>query len=105
MNIELFNAAMDKWVEAEAIAAEKARASGDERARSIALMKKSMFDTMLRTLGCKAPKAIEGCRKDLQARYEKQISLGDADAADRISIQLSCLDRVQRLIAELGDVV
>lgn len=102
MKLELFDAAIDKWAANEDIAAENARAAGDERAYSIALMKKSMYTTMLKTLGHNAPHALKKCASDLEARREKSIALDDADAADRISIQLACIRQVQDLITELG---
>lgn len=102
MDLTRFDEMLDKWANEEAEAAEKAKAAGDERSHSIALMKKSMYSTMLKTLGHNAPKAIEGCANDLIARKAKQTELRDEDAADRISIQIDCIRRVQRLIRELG---
>ena len=105
MNTELFDATLDKWAAAETSAAEKAKAAGDERAHSIALMKKSMYTTMLRTLGHNAPHALRNCAADLEKRREKQLALGDEDSADRIAIQLACIKQVQALITELGGTV
>ena len=102
MDYKKFDAIIDDWANDEVIAAEKALAASDERAHSIALMKKSMYTTMLKTLGHNAPHALKGCARDLEMRREKQLALGDADAADRIAIQLSCIARVQELIIELG---
>lgn len=102
MDMERFDEALDSWANEEAAAAEIAKAAGDERAHSIALMKKSMYSTMLKTLGHKAPDALAGCAADLEKRREKQALLGDIDGADRIRIQLECIRQVQRLIAEKG---
>ena len=102
MDYEKFDAVVDSWALDEEADAEKARMTKDERALSITLMKKSMYSTMLKTLGHNAPHALKGCARDLEARREKMLASGDADAADRISIQLACISRVQALIAELG---
>lgn len=102
MNMSIFDETLDRWADAEAAAAESAKAAGDERAHSIALMKKSMYSTMLKTLGRKAPGALESCAADLSKRREKQIELGDIDSSDRIRIQIECIRRVQQLIEEMG---
>lgn len=105
MDLDLFDSVLDKWAAAEEAVAEKAKIAGDERSHSIALMKKSMYSTMLRTLGRNHPNALEGCAADLGKRREKQLALGDTDAADRISQQLACIRRVQDLIIELGGIL
>jgi len=105
MDLNLFDSTLDKWAAAEEAAAEKAKSIGDERAHSIALMKKSMYTTMLKTLGRNHPQALKGCAADLEKRRAKQLSLGDEDAADRISRQLACIRQVQDLIIELGGTV
>lgn len=102
MDIRKFDEIMDIWAQEEAQAAELAKSRDDERGRSIALMKQSMYSTMLRTLGHNAPHAMEGCIKDLEKRLEKQRSLGDADSADRIGFQIGCIRKVQQLVRELG---
>lgn len=102
MDLKIFDENLDKWAAAETVVAENAKAAGDERGHSIALMKKSMYSTMLKTLGHKAPHALKGCMADLSTRLEKQTALGDADAADRIRIQIDCIRRVHQLIADLG---
>ena len=102
MDFKEFDKTLDAWTEEEHNAAERAKAAGDERGHSIALMKKSMYSTMLRQLGHNAPHALEGCKKDLLARKEKKAELGDADSVDRISIQIECITRVQQLIEEIG---
>lgn len=102
METNRFDETLDMWAGAEAAAAESAKAAGDERAYSIALMKKSMYSTMLKTLGHKPPFALQRCAADLEKRREKQTALGDIDSVDRIRIQIECIRRVQRLIAETG---
>ncbi len=102
MDLNKFDKALDIWADEEMTAAAKAKEAGDERGHSIALMKKSMYSTMLKTLGHKAPHALEGCKKDLIKRKEKLEGLHDIDAVDRIDIQLSCITKVQQLIEELG---
>ena len=102
MDLTKFDEMLDKWAADETIDAEKAQLSGDERARSIALMKKNMYLTMLKTLGHNHPHALKSCYSDLENRQKKQLALGDIDAADRISIQLACIRQVQDLILELG---
>ena len=102
MDIKRFDEIIDAWAREEAINAENAKRKDDERGHSIALMKQSMYSTMLKTLGHNAPKAMAGCINDLEKRREKQIQRGDADAADRISIQIACIQRVQQLVVELG---
>ena len=57
---------------------------------------------MLKTLGHFPPEKLANCAMDLEKRREKKIAQHDADSADRISIQLDCIKRVQNLIAELG---
>ena len=102
MDMNRFDEQLDAWAEEEAAAAERARAAGEERAQSIALMKKSMYSTMLKILGRKSPGALQRCAADLEKRREKQAALGDIDSADRIRIQIDCIGRVQKLIEEIG---
>lgn len=105
MNMSIFDETLDRWTNAETAAAESAKAAGDERAHSIALMKKSMYSTMLKQLGHNAPAALEKCAGDLEKRREKQTALGDIDSSDRIGIQIECIRRVQRLIVEIGGAI
>lgn len=102
MDMNRFDEQLDAWADEEAAAAERSKATGDERAHSIALMKKSMYSTMLKVLGHKSPGALQGCAADLEKRREKQAALGDIDSADRIRIQIDCISRVQKLIDEIG---
>lgn len=102
MDLNRFDETMDMWAAAEDAAAESAKAAGDERARSIALMKKSMYSNMLRTLGRRVPGALERCAEELAKRREKQLELGDIDSADRIRIQIECIRRTQQLVVETG---
>lgn len=102
MDLTRYDEILDMWAAQENLAAEKAKAAEDERGHSIALMKKSMYSTMLKTLGHTAPSALEKCKSDLLKRMEKQRELRDADSEERISIQIGCIIRVQQLIEELG---
>ena len=102
MDIRRFDEFIDELAHEEARSAEAAKLIGDERSHSIALMKQSMYSTMLKTLGHKAPKAMAGCIRDLETRMETLRRLGDADSVDRISIQIGCIRKVQQLVVELG---
>ena len=102
MDIIKFDETLDMWTAEEASKAEAAKSDGDERGHSIALMKKSMYSTMLKTLGHNAPQAMQKCLNDLISRKQKFIEKHDPDSADRTDIQIECILRVQALITELG---
>lgn len=96
---------MDQWAEEEKENACRAKALDDERGHSIALMKESMYRTMLKTLALKAPAKLAGTADEMTARAEKHMAAGDADSADRCIIQRSCIKRVIELLQkEEGDV-
>lgn len=95
---------MDKWADSEAESARKAADAGDERERSIALMKESMYRTMLRTIAVKAPARLTATADEMAARAEKFTRAGDIDAADRCIIQKGCIERVMKLMADNGGI-
>jgi len=95
---------MDAWAEREAEIARTAATEGDERERSIALMKESMYRTMLRTIAVKAPARLKTTAEEMAARAEKFTAAGDIDAADRCIIQKGCIERVMKLMADNGGI-
>lgn len=99
-----FISIMDKWADSEAESARKAADAGDERERSIALMKESMYRTMLRTIAVKAPSRLKTTSEEMSARAEKFTAAGDIDAADRCITQKGCIERVMKLIDENGGI-
>lgn len=88
------------WAAEQGRTAERAKASGDERAMSQALMLKNMYETMLPTLAHKAPAALERCAEELSRRAQAHEQRGDYDSADRCRVQRGAVERVQALLRE-----
>ena len=85
MVLERYYQALDAEAQGERSAAQTA---GDERTRSIHLMKASMFGDMLKALGRvqhegKRPNALGNLIESFSAEAEKQRLRGDYDESDR----------------------
>ena len=93
---------LDMWADEEAQTAARAHSAGDERARSISLMKQNMYSTMLRTLASKAPQKLASTAEEMIRRAEAHRLHGDLDSADRCEIQRACIERVRELVCKLG---
>lgn len=94
------DARLAAWAAEQAAAAEHARATGDERARSLALMLKNMYEAMLPELAHKAPWALERCADELAQRARAHKARGDYDDADRCEVQRAAVERVRALLKE-----
>ena len=102
MNLTEIERILDSWAEEEAQSAVRAQSAGDERARSIALMKQNMYGTMLKTLATKAPMKLASTADEMTRRAETHHLHGDLDSADRCMIQHACIERVRELVREHG---
>lgn len=98
MDLTAYDAALAEWAAEEGHAADAARLSGDERTLSLALMKKSMYETMLLTLGHRAPQALEVCAGEMEKRAADFRARGDYDSADRCNIQRGAILRARALL-------
>jgi hypothetical protein len=104
--LEQYYAALDEAAQKETALAAEASACGNERLKSIHLMKASMLGDMLKVLGRvehegKKPKALETLIDSFNEESERQHKLGDYDAADRaeqkaITVQFA-LDRLREI--------
>ena len=104
--LEQYNAALDEAAHKETALAAEANACGNERLKSIHLMKASMLGDMLKVLGRvehegKRPKALETLIDSFNEESERRHKLGDYDAADRaeqkaITVQFA-LDRLREI--------
>lgn len=102
--LEQYNAALDEAAKKETALAAEASACGNERMKSIHLMKASMLGDMLKVLGRvehegRKPKALETLIDSFSEESERQRKFGDYDAADRaeqkaITVQYA-LDRLR----------
>lgn len=101
MNNSEFCRVMDAWAQEEAENARKAQEIGDEREHSVSLMKESMYHTMLKTIGLKAPARLTSAAEEMTARAERHSQNGDIDSADRCLLQRACIERVMELINEM----
>ena len=88
------------WANEQAELAKRAKAAGDERARSMALMLKNMYEAMLPTLAQRAPWALERCAEELAQRAQAHNERGDYDSADRCQVQRAAVERVRALLKE-----
>lgn len=97
--LEQYYAALSNEAKKESALAKNAGENGDERAKSIHLMKASMLGDMLKVLGRvehegKKPNALETLIDSFNEESERQRKSGDYDAADRaeqkaITVQLA----------------
>ena len=92
------DAQLTSWAQEQGAAAERARAAGDERGRSLALMLKNMYEAMLPALAQRAPWALERCATELDARAQAHEARGDYDSADRCRVQRAAVERVRALL-------
>lgn len=98
MDMKRYDAALLEWATDEARAAEAARNAGDERALSLAQMKKSMYETMLMTLGHKSPEKLLKCADEMARRAEGFHARGDYDSEDRCMVQRGVILRAAGLL-------
>lgn len=98
MDMKRYDAALLEWAADEARAAEAARNAGDERALSLAQMKKSMYETMLMTLGHKSPEKLLKCADEMARRAEGFHARGDYDSEDRCMVQRGAILRAAGLL-------
>ena len=98
MDMKRYDAALLEWAADEARAAEAARNAGDERALSLAQMKKSMYETMLITLGHKSPEKLLKCADEMARRAESFRARGDYDGEDRSIVQRGAILRAAKLL-------
>ena len=98
MDMKRYDAALLEWAADEARAAEAARNAGDERALSLAQMKKSMYETMLMTLGHKSPEKLLKCADEMARRAESFRARGDYDSEERCMVQRGAILRAAGLL-------
>lgn len=98
MDMKRYDAALLEWAADEARAVEAARNAGDERALSLAQMKKSMYETMLMTLGHKSPEKLLKCADEMARRAEGFHARGDYDSEDRCMVQRGVILRAAGLL-------
>ena len=98
MDMKEYDATLLKWAAEEASAAQNARKSGDERALSLAQMKKSMYETMLMTLGHKSPEKLLKCADEMARRAEGFHARGDYDSEERCMVQRGAILRAAGLL-------
>lgn len=98
MDMKQYDAALLEWAADEARAVEAARNAGDERALSLAQMKKSMYETMLMTLGHKSPEKLLKCADEMTSRAEGFHARGDYDSEDRCMVQRGAILRAAGLL-------
>lgn len=102
MNMAEYDAALHSWAADEACAAQKARELDDERAMSLALMKKNMYETMLLALGHKNPEKLLECAAEMNSRAADFHARGDYDNEDRCIVQRGSILRAAKLLG-LGE--
>ena len=100
MDMSRYDAALAAWAQEEGAAAEAARGAGDERALSLAQMKKSMCETMLAALGHSAPGKLPACAQEMARRAEDFRARGDYDNADRCEVQRELILRAWAVLEE-----
>ena len=98
MDMKEYDATLLKWAAEEASAAQNARKSGDERAFSLAQMKKNMYETMLMTLGHKNPEKLLKCADEMSSRAEGFHARGDYDNEERCRVQRGVILRAAGLL-------
>ena len=86
--LENYNKTLDLEAAKQTALASEAKEKGDERMRSVHLMKASMLGDMLKALGRvehegKRPEALETLVRSFSEESERQRRLGDYDASNR----------------------
>lgn len=106
MTLEKYEKTLELWAGEERAKAAEAKTAGDERLRSIHLMKASMLGDMLKVLGRVELSGRTGtlekiaCQQQVEA--EKLKEKEDFDAAERAEIKAETIRRALSLI-ENGD--
>ena len=103
--LDRYNAALDARAAEYRQAAAQAKARGDEREQSIALMQESMLGDMLKVLGrtelTARPGILQAQIERLEQRAKAAHSREDYDAADRLQRQAQTIRWAKDLLAGL----
>lgn len=104
MTLEKYEKILDGWAAEENRKAEAAKSAGDERLKSICLMKASMLGDMLKVLGRVELSGRTGTLERIacqqQAEAERLKKQEDFDAAERAEIKAATIRRARKLIYE-----
>ena len=104
MMLEKYEKILDIWAAEEKKSADAAMAAGDERLKSICLMKASMLGDMLKVLGRVELSGKTGTLERIacqqQAEADKLKKQEDFDAAERSLIKAKTIRRARKLIYE-----